>query len=259
MRPGNLQPERIEPRLQMAAHPVGADQHQRAQRGDGGRADLLAGQRCRRLPWGTRCTGRSTRRLGDDGTHLILELRVARRPGGAGRVLQHRARIVVQRAEQLGEGGVHRGGIGRPARILFAQERRVRATERRCQDVNASHQSGFLVSSGRIGIWACSRDRDGCEQGALGCYPAHGLYRAYMSYIGAARNLVNCDQGERLLTTQRNPAKWLVPNRWPLRHIGPCRLSAPVVIPAKAGTQSPRWVPAFAGMTTGSRGQGSRG
>ena len=44
MRPGNLQPERIEPRLQMAAHAVGADQHQGAQRGDRGGADLLAGQ-----------------------------------------------------------------------------------------------------------------------------------------------------------------------------------------------------------------------
>ena len=53
MRPGNLQPERIEPRLQMAAHTVGADQHQRAQRSDGGCADLLPGQRWRRLPWGT--------------------------------------------------------------------------------------------------------------------------------------------------------------------------------------------------------------
>ena len=47
VRPGNLQPERIEPRLQMAAHAIGADQHQRAQRGDGGGADLLAGQRRR--------------------------------------------------------------------------------------------------------------------------------------------------------------------------------------------------------------------
>ena len=176
MRPGNLQPERIEPRLQMAAHTVGADQHQRAQRGDGGRADLLAGQRCRRLPRAL-MRGALTRRLGDDRTHLVLELRMARRPGGAGCVLQHRARIVVQRAEQFGEGRVDRGGIGRPARILFAQERRVRATERRCQDVNASHQSGSLVSSGSSGTWACSRDRDGCEQGALGCIQR-------MAYIG---------------------------------------------------------------------------
>ncbi len=45
MRRRNGQPERIEPRLQMAAHAVGADQHQGAQRGDGGGADLLAGHR----------------------------------------------------------------------------------------------------------------------------------------------------------------------------------------------------------------------
>ena len=45
MRRRNGQPEWIEPRLQMAAHAVGPDQHQGAQRGDGGGADLLAGHR----------------------------------------------------------------------------------------------------------------------------------------------------------------------------------------------------------------------
>ena len=54
VRAGDLQAERVEPRLQMAAHAIGADQHQRAQRGDGGGADLLAGlqhgrRRARRL------------------------------------------------------------------------------------------------------------------------------------------------------------------------------------------------------------------
>ncbi len=68
VRAGNLQAERIEPRLQMAAHAIGADQHQRAQRGDGGGAHLLAGERRgRRLP----------RWPGDRGAHLLLEFRMA--------------------------------------------------------------------------------------------------------------------------------------------------------------------------------------
>ena len=33
------------------------------------------------------------------------------------------------------------------------------------------------LSSGSSGIWACSRDRDGCEQGAPGCIQR-------MAYIG---------------------------------------------------------------------------
>ncbi len=131
VRPGNLQPERIEPRLQMAAHAIGADQHQRAQRGNGGGADLLAGH------WDRR---RAPRRRGDGRTHLLLEFRMARRPGGAARLLQHRSCIVVQRAEQLGEGRIDGVRVGCPARILLTEKRGVGAAEGGGQDVHASHR-----------------------------------------------------------------------------------------------------------------------
>ena len=142
VRPGNLQPERIEPRLQMAAHPVGADQHQRAQRGDGGGADLLAGQRGaarhvrRDAAWVT--AGRTS--SSNSGWRGAQEAPVA--SSSTARASSFSA------PNSSAKVGSTEAGIGRPARILFAQERRVRATERRCQDVNASHPSGFLVSSG---------------------------------------------------------------------------------------------------------------
>ena len=43
-----LQPQRIKLRLQMPAHPVGADQHQRPQRGDRRRPHLIRRQPARR-------------------------------------------------------------------------------------------------------------------------------------------------------------------------------------------------------------------
>ncbi len=131
----NGQPERVEPRLEMAAHAVGADQHQGAQRGDGGGADLLAGQRRRTAAWG----GSGPRGI------VCFRRGIARRPGGAGGVLQHRAGVVVQRTEQLGEGRIDGRRVGRPARVLLAQERGVGAAEGRCEDVNASHRSEPLL------------------------------------------------------------------------------------------------------------------
>ena len=84
MRLGQLQAERVELRLQMAAHAVGADQHQRAQRGDNlgarvGARDCRASGR-----WGA-----DGGRLGHGGGERV------RGPGGAGRILQHRAGLVV--------------------------------------------------------------------------------------------------------------------------------------------------------------------
>jgi hypothetical protein len=98
VRLGDLQAERIEPRFKVAAHAVGADQHQRPERRDGGGAHLLAGE------------GRGQRRpcfrLGGGCRRFAFVIVVAGRPGGTARLLQYRAGIVVQRAEQLGEGGI---------------------------------------------------------------------------------------------------------------------------------------------------------
>ena len=69
---------------------------------------------------------------------------VMRRPGGAGRLLQHRAGVVVQRAEQLGEGRIDRTGVGRPPRVLLAEEGRIRPAECGGEDIDASHRYGPL-------------------------------------------------------------------------------------------------------------------
>ncbi len=70
----------------------------------------------------------------------------ARRPAGAGGFLQHRAGLVVHRAEQVGETGIDRAGIGGPAGILLRQERGVGPAEGGSQDIDASHALGFLVA-----------------------------------------------------------------------------------------------------------------
>ena len=122
----------------MAAHAVGADQHQRAQAGDGGGADLFARQR-RGWRWqGARLRpGWRGRRGG--GSLVTIGFEVMRRPGGAGGLLQHGARVVVQRAEQLGEGRIDRTGVGRPSRILLTEEGRIRPTESGGKNIDASH------------------------------------------------------------------------------------------------------------------------
>ena len=61
------------------------------------------------------------------------------RPGGAGGILQHRAGFVVHGAEQVGEAGIDRGGVGRPPRVLLGQEGRIGATEGGRQNVDTSH------------------------------------------------------------------------------------------------------------------------
>ena len=129
MRRGNLQAERIEARFQMAPHAVGADQHQRADRRNGGGAHLFVGHHAGGY-------GGGGPRVRGGGTRLGL---FPRRPGGAGGFLQHRACLIVQGREQVGEAGIDRGGIYRPAGVLFAQECRVCPAEGGCQDINASH------------------------------------------------------------------------------------------------------------------------
>ena len=76
----------------------------------------------------------------------------------------------------------------------------------------AIRQESFVSSRSTTRTWTRSRDHDGQRAGARrvasSAWPISGKHAATS---GAARNLVNCDQGERLLTTHRNPARWLVP------------------------------------------------
>ena len=170
VRAGDLQSERIEPCLQMAAHAIGADQHQCAQRGDGGGADLLVGLQHGR---------RRARRLGRGRTYLRLVLGMARRPGGAGRLLQYRARIVVQRTEQLGEGRIDGTRVRRPAGVLLAKECRVRAAECRSEDVNACHPPEPFVRSRKPSPrWTRVPGHRSIAPGRAGLLLAHGLFRA---------------------------------------------------------------------------------
>ena len=91
VRAGDLQSKRVEACLEMTADAIGADQHQGAERSDGGGAHLLAGVQHRRRP--------RVRAFGGGTLHLWLQFRMTWRPGGAGRLLQHRARVVVQCAK----------------------------------------------------------------------------------------------------------------------------------------------------------------
>ncbi len=118
----HLQTERVKPRLQMPAHAIAADQHERAQARDDGGAEIA---------------GRGRGRLARRGT---------RRPGSAGRLLQHGAGVFVQGAEQLAEARIDRAGVGGPAGIEVAQERGVRAAEGRGQDIHASHRGCSLCA-----------------------------------------------------------------------------------------------------------------
>ena len=79
---------------------------------------------------------------------VVLVGAMMRCPGGAGRLLQYRPGVVVQRAEQLGEGWIDGVRVSRPAGVLFAQECGVRAAEGGGQDVHASHCFQFLICAG---------------------------------------------------------------------------------------------------------------
>ncbi len=72
-----------------------------------------------------------------DGRRFLVPARMAGGPGGPCGILQHGTGIVIQGAEQLGEGGIDRVGIGRPTSILLAKERSIRAAEGGGQDVHA--------------------------------------------------------------------------------------------------------------------------
>ena len=130
MRVRHLQPERVERRLQMAAHAVGADQHQRPQAVGGRRPDLLRG----------RAGGGGGPPSRPSSAPAPAPRRCnAGRPGRARCVLQHAAGLVVQGGEQRGEALVDAAGVRHPARIQVGDERRVRAAESRCNDVEARH------------------------------------------------------------------------------------------------------------------------
>ena len=164
----HLQTERVELCLQMAAHAVGSDEHQRAQAGD----DFGAGAR-------RRDGGRGGLGVEGGGLGLGRGKRV-RGPGGAGCILQHRAGFVVQRTEQFGEAGIDRGGVGRPTRILLTEECRVRAGEGGSENVNAGHSlRSFSCAPAMATAASPPRDVPAVRaQSLAGCRPVSQAPRA---------------------------------------------------------------------------------
>jgi hypothetical protein len=109
-----LQAERVELRLQVAAHPVGADEHQRA---DGIQRRLADGVGVGRDAAGAGLAPFAAGFASSGG---------AKPPRGRGAqeapmASVSTARVVVQRGEQLGEGGVHAGRVLDPAGIGSAR------------------------------------------------------------------------------------------------------------------------------------------
>ena len=121
-----LEPKRVEIGEQMTAYPVGANQHQGADRIEGGGANLLgsgAGERPRH---------RRRRSLGEglDPVHAVGDhARPLGRPAGAAQLLQHLAGILVQTGEEAGPVGIDRIGIGEIALIKLLDEGAVGAEE----------------------------------------------------------------------------------------------------------------------------------
>ena len=129
-----LQAERVELRLQVAAHPVGADQHQRAERIELGLADRLRVGRGNGGNGGALPLGRPRRVR-----HRREATARPRRPGSAGGVGEHRPRIVVQRREQLVEGRIDAPRPFHPAGVKIREERGIRPRHRGCEDVHSGH------------------------------------------------------------------------------------------------------------------------
>ena len=106
----------------------------------------------------TRESRRGWRRCQGGGRVRVLihfRIRMSRRPGGPGGVLQDRARVVVQCAEQLGEGRIDRSRVHRPAGILLAEKCGVRAAEGGGKDIHASHRLRSLICLGRVHRGTC--------------------------------------------------------------------------------------------------------
>ncbi len=147
MRLGHLQAERVEPRLQVTADTVGAQQLHRPQAVVGAGADLRGR--------GGRRRGRPD--VGDGGLRVrpgrrgglvrTLDLEPARRPGGARRILADGDRFLVQGGEQLDEARIHAARIGHPACIQIGQEGGIAAIKGSGQYVDARH--GALLSRSR--------------------------------------------------------------------------------------------------------------
>ena len=145
VRRGDLEAERVEAGFKVAADAVGADQHQRAEGGDGGGANLLGGESGG--GGALLCFGR-----GGDG--------VSGCPGGAGGVFEDRPRLIIHRSEQIGEAGIDGGRVGCPSCVLIAQKGGIRATERGCQNVDAGHRKRLPMLHRGACIEACAGTRN---------------------------------------------------------------------------------------------------
>ena len=124
VRSGLLQAERVELGLQMAADPVGVDQAHGAQ----AFVDLDVGG----LRLGSGLGGFDRRAV-------VGERKVVGRPGGAGGVLEHGARLVVESGEQFRKARINAGRVLSPACVEVGDIGCVCATECARKDVNARH------------------------------------------------------------------------------------------------------------------------
>ncbi len=148
VRLGHLQPERVEPRFQVAADAVGAKQLHRAQAVVGAGADLLGRRNWRGSRRRCRAGRLRLRPGGRSGLVRTLDLEPARRPGGARGVLADGGRFLAEGGEQLDEARIHAARIGHPACIKIGQESRIAAIEGSGQYVDARH--GALLSRSRV-------------------------------------------------------------------------------------------------------------
>ena len=129
---GLAQAERVELGFEMAANPVHADQHQRADGIEGGGTGVGGGGGCRSFRLRIRYGGR------------FIERGRAGGPGSPGGVGQDRFGLIVQSGEECREIWIHRIGGGYPFCVKLCDKLSIRPVHGCCDDVYAGHTEPIL-------------------------------------------------------------------------------------------------------------------
>jgi len=134
----------------MAAHAVGADQDQRADRIKGRLADLVGRglRNCGRAVGQRRALGCCRVTIAAASPHTISAVTAVAdngsapgRPAGAAHFVQKFAHVVVQRAEKVAPARIYAVRIFKKFGVYFGNERRVGAIQKRRLFDNAAHLS----------------------------------------------------------------------------------------------------------------------
>ncbi len=126
-----LEAERVERGVEMAAHPVGADDHQRADRIERGGADRAGVRHHPHRPFAVRLGAAVAARPPDHRPAVTVadHVGVARLPARTGEVGQRRTRVLAQLAEKGAPGRVDRVRVLQETFVQVREERRIGAVQ----------------------------------------------------------------------------------------------------------------------------------